>query len=177
MSEKLYVKLPEVAIELLRLQQRSEDEKKSEEQKRSADIIKDYAYILGWYTAEDGPIDIEKVKWGLIELVHTYEKTFGGPGREYGVYRRAGNAGYTGSYYYENDGSLSVQALKGLKYDDKEIEYLQAVHNAYKLLEDTFEDFNEFVSEIWREFDGERRNAFNAEVAKWEKEKKFLKRA
>lgn len=168
MSEKLNVKLPEVATALLKLKQRTEDEKNAEERRRVEERLKDYAYVLGWYTTEDGPIDIERCGKGLIALVVEYKK----------ISKHIQHATESGRYdengEYNGLGKLNKPTMRARGFSDDEIEKMEKISIAYDLLDDTFTDFNDYVAEIWKEFGGDRRSAFRVEVAKWEKEKEIF---
>lgn len=180
MSKKVSMEsaeLPEIAAGIIKWKEKVvkvvEDKKRAEALKEADPIITTYAAVLGWYTSEDGPMDIPRCKEGLIRLVQEYQRITSSDSE---VWVRESEMG--GRYRSPGNHLRHESHLKTFGYSDADIEYFRKIVQAYELLQETFADFNNFQEGLWQEFQSERDGLLDAwqhrrEAAKKEWEKRI----
>ena len=188
MSKKLSGKLPEIANGLVKNYTERVGNYEGEVRKRAGDTVAAYAAVLGWYALEDGGvIDIKRCKKGLIELRGEVDKLMNNSG--YLMVREARTntekniliGGVvktmkpTVEMYYDREAATVSHRYRGggMSEPVSTEDYDRAVKivEAYNLLLVHFEDFNDFVKELWVEYSKEIGEEGDARLNEWEREK------
>lgn len=156
MSKKINIEVPEIfakMIEKKRVEAAEAGVKKTRAQEeaisKDRETLKAYSAALSWATTEDGVVDIEIGKQNLIALAKQYQtiSAHGSPVWEVSYGTSGNRASFSPGYSRLKE----QEDLLKLGYSEEDILSLQQVVEAWDLLKDTFEDFNKFTDDLWKE--------------------------